>query len=116
MPQQVRIISRRNSAEWDRLVSDTVRAGRLGVEHDYFGITNEARADDVRKCLRTAGRHQGVGSRVYYVPCEGGDQGCRYGGPGCRFHVKYTVYPIEEARRYKQEQAKSAGSPPARSR
>jgi hypothetical protein len=112
VPSQVRIISRRNSAEWDRLVRQAMNYGAYGVEHDYFGITNEARADTVRKSIRTAGRHQGIGSRVFYEPCPG-PEGCQYGGPDCRFHVKYTIYPLEEARRYKAEQAhkgKPAGS------
>lgn len=63
--------------------------GRLGVEHDYFGCPHEARADEVRKYLRTAGRREGYGSRVFYERCPGGEAGCTYGGPECRYHVKY---------------------------
>lgn len=100
VPSQVRIISRRNSAEWDKLVRAAMRPRWLRTEHDYFGITNEDRAESVRKALRTAGRHQGVGSRVYYQPCDSPGS-CRYGGPDCRFHVKYTIFPLDEARAYK---------------
>lgn len=106
MPSQVRYIQRRNSAEWDALVR---AAGRLlGQENDYYGITNEARADEVRKYIRTAGRHVGVGSRVYYVPCD--QAGACRGGPECRYHVKYTIYPIDEARAFKARQAQTGAA------
>jgi putative component of toxin-antitoxin plasmid stabilization module len=108
VPSQVRIISRRNSGEWDKLIRDAMAPKRIRSEHDYFGITNEARAETVRKNLRTAGRHQGVGSRVYYQPCNS-PGACRYGGPECAYHVKYTVFPLDEARAFKAAKAQPQG-------
>lgn len=104
MPSQVRIISKRNSAEWDRYVRDAITSGRWGIEHDYFGCPNQANADHVRRCLRTAAQHQGVGKKVYYKECPSPGK-CRNGGPDCQYHVYYTIYDLEVARRYKQQQA-----------
>ena len=100
MPSQVRIISRRNSPRWD----DLVRGAQLGVEHDYYGCASEDRADTVRKCIRTAARHQGHGSKVYYKPCpEPG--ACANGGADCTHHVYYTLYDLDDARAYKAKQS-----------
>jgi hypothetical protein len=101
MPSKVRIISPRNSAEWDALVRDAMQRNAYRVEHDYFGIVTEERAEQVRKKLRTAAGHLGVGAKVFWTGC----QGCSNGGTDCRYHVKYTLYPLEEARAYKQQQA-----------
>lgn len=108
MPSQVRIISRRNSGEWDRLVREAMAAKRLRTEHDYFGITTEARAETVRRALRTAGRHQGVGAKVYYQECDSPGR-CAYGGPDCLYHVKYTIYPLDEARAFKARAGRDNG-------
>ena len=104
MPSQVRIISKRNSRQWDELVQDIITRGAFGQEHDYFGITDPERADSVRRAIRTAGKHLGVGSKVFWHECTG----CENGGPECKFHVSYTVYSMEEARKYKAGQAESA--------
>jgi len=102
MPSQVRIISRRNSPQWDDLVRSVAAA--LGVEHDYFGCATEERADEVRKKIRTAARHQGHGCKAYYKPCPS-PGACASGGPACTHHVYFTLYPIEAAREYKAKQA-----------
>ena len=104
MPQQVRIISRRNSPQWDDLVRDAIRSGRLKVEHDYYGCATEERADEVRKKIRTAAKHQGHGAKVYYKPCPAPGK-CTTGGPDCTHHVYYTIYDLDEARTYKAKQS-----------
>jgi hypothetical protein len=111
MPSRVRIISPRNSAEWDDLVRDVLNRGALGVEHDYFGITTEERADKVRRCIGTAGRHLGAGRKVYWKPCPA-PGACANGGPECKYHVYYTVYDLDVARAYKVKQAESNGQHP----
>ena len=104
MPSQVRIIREPNSSQWDDLVRDVLQRGAFGVEHDYFGITTQARADKVRRAIRTAGGHQGVGRKVYWKPCPTPGK-CANGGPECAFHVYYTVYDMDAARSYKADQA-----------
>lgn len=104
MPSQVRIIRERNSAQWDDLVRDVLQRVAWGVEDDYFGIETQARADKVRRAIRTAGGHQGCGRKVYWKECPTPGQ-CANGGPGCRFHVYYTLFPMDAARTYKAEQA-----------
>lgn len=101
MPNKVRIISRRNSRQWDDLVADVLSRGLLGQENTYCGITNAERADDVRRHIRTAGKHHQVGSKVFWYECKG----CRDGGQDCRYHVSYTLYDLAEARKYKTRQA-----------
>lgn len=104
MSSQVRIIRERNSPRWDDLVRQVVDRGAYGVEHDYFGVTTEDRADKIRRAIRTAGGHLGVGRKVYWKPCP--DLGkCRNGGSDCKFHVYYTIYDLDEARKYKAQQA-----------
>lgn len=109
MPHQVRIISRRNSPKWDDLVRGAL--GSLGIEYDYFGIANADRADAVRRGIRTAARHQGLGCKAFYGECKQ-PGACQDGGPDCRYHVYYTLYNLDEARKYKAQQA--SGGPPAR--
>jgi hypothetical protein len=103
MPSQVRIIRERNSAKWDDLVRDVISRGAFGVEHDYFGIISSERADKVRGHIRTAGKHQGVGSKVFWKECPAPGK-CANGGSDCKFHVYYTIYDLEEARSYKARQ------------
>lgn len=107
MPSQVRIISRRNSPKWDDLVRAALRS--LGVEHDYFGVANADRADTVRKSIRTAARHQGHGAKVYYKECPQ-PGACQDGGPDCQYHVYYTLYDLDEARKYKASQSGKASA------
>ena len=109
MPSQVRFIQARNSAQWDELVRQVLNGNRLGVEHDYFGIVNEDRADRVRRCIRTAAKHLGAGCKAYWKPCPA-PGACPHGGPDCKYHVYYTIYDMDAARKYKAEQAKATSS------
>lgn len=104
MPSKVRIIRERNSAKWDDLVRDAMQRNAYGSEHDYFGVVTAERADKVRRGIRTAAGHQGVGSKVFWKECPA-PGACANGGPDCKFHVYYTIYDIEEARKYKAQQA-----------
>lgn len=99
MPHQVKIIRERNSAQWDTLIRDVIQRQHHGVEHDYFGCVSEARADRVRRALRTAGKHLGVSVKAYWKPCPAPGK-CTAGGDGCSHHVYYTVYDMELARQY----------------
>lgn len=107
MATQVRIISRRNSAEWDHLVEDVLNRNALGTEHDYFGCASQERADAIRRHIRTAAKRKQVGSRVYWKPCPT-PGACANGGPGCTHHVYYTLFDMEVARQYKARQAEIA--------
>ena|SRR5215472_15336035 len=104
MPSQVRIIRERNSAKWDDLVRDLINRGAYGVENDYFGIATQDRADKIRRAIRTAGGHLGVGRKVYWKECPNPGR-CKNGGSDCKFHVYYTIYDLDEAREYKVKQA-----------
>ncbi len=104
MPSQVRIISRPNSRQWDDIIDQAAKTN-MRQENTYGGITNPERADEVRKKLRTAARHQNVASRVYWNECDGKGR-CKFGND-CAYHVYYTVYPIEEGREYKRQQSGS---------
>lgn len=104
MPNQVRIISKRNSAKWDDLVRDLLDAAGFEREHTYFGCINQERADSVRRCIRTAAKRRGVGSKVFWNPCPEAGR-CSSGGPDCQFHVFATFFDLEVARNYKTQQA-----------
>jgi hypothetical protein len=106
MPTQVRIISARNSAEWDRLVHGILTSGQLGKEQTYGGCTTQERADKVRRCIRTAARRQDVASKVYWRPCDTPGK-CQFGAD-CTHHVYITLYEMEGARQYKATQANQA--------
>lgn len=103
MPSQVRIISPRNSSRWDDLVRDVLRGGQLGQEQDYFGCVSQERADQVRRALRTASKHQGAGSKVFWYKCP--DPARCHGGAGCRYHVSWTIYDLDAARAYRASQS-----------
>ena len=105
MPNKVRIISKRNSRQWDELVADVIARGLYGQENTYLGITNQERADEVRRKFRTAGKRVPVGSKVFWYECKG----CKEGGQDCRYHVSWTLYPIDDARNYKTRQARKTG-------
>lgn len=102
MPNQVRIISPRNSAAWDELVTTLIDAGSWGKEQTYFGCTTQERADKVRRALRTAARRTGTATmKAFWYECRG----CNDGGPDCRYHVSFTLYDMDKARAYKARQA-----------
>jgi len=101
MPSQVRIISPRNSARWDTLIQGFIDAGAWKQQQTYFGCVSQDRADRVRRALRTAGKHLGIGVYAFWQECTG----CNDGGPGCRYHVNFSIHTMEEAREYKARQA-----------
>jgi len=101
MPNKVRIISQRNSAEWDNIIQSLMDAGAWKQEQTYFGITDPDRADSIRRAFKTAGKHKGVAVKSYWKECGG----CKDGGSDCRFHVHFTIYDMDEARNYKVKQA-----------
>lgn len=101
MPSQVRIISPRNSAQWDELIADAP----AGQENTYGGIASQQRADEVRRKLRTAGkRRDDIAAKVFWYECKD-KQRCKFGAD-CQYHVSYTVYPMDAARKYKARQAR----------
>ena len=102
MPSQVRIISGPRDQSWDRYVARLIQERGFGHERHYVGITDEKRADEVRRKLRTAGRHHGVSIKAFWLPCKG----CEHGGPDCAYHVSYTAYDLASARAYKGQQAR----------
>lgn len=104
MPSKVRIISPKNSSQWD----DLIRTAPMKTEHTYGGIVNNERADKVRRSLRTAGRHLGVAVKAFWSECDQPGQ-CQF-GDDCAFHVKYTVFSLDEARKVMAARAGQAGS------
>lgn len=105
MPSQVRIISKRNSAQWDDLVADVVGKRAWSTEHTYGGISSNERADQVRRAIVTAARRKNVGKKVFWYACADKPR-CKFGSD-CQYHVSYTIYPIEDARAYRAQQSKS---------
>lgn len=104
MPSQVRIISGTRNKAFDAYVQDVIDRGAWEKEHDYFGITNPERADEVRRRMKQAGNHLSVSVKAYWTGCNG----CKDGGPDCRYHVRYTIYDKDKARRYKASQARNS--------
>lgn len=102
MPSQVRIIAGPRDESWDRYIARLVQEAGFGHEREYFGITDEKRAETVRRKMRTAGRHHGVSVKAYWRPCNG----CDAGGEDCAYHVFYTAYDLASARAYRDRQAR----------
>jgi hypothetical protein len=98
MPSQVRIISPRNSAEWDRLVQSVIDAGQLRHEHTYGGISGEERADKIRRAIRTAAKHLGHASKVYWTECDSPGS-CAF-GDDCTHHVRFSIFSLDEGRQH----------------
>lgn len=96
MPTQVRIIAGPRDKSFDHFIQELLDEDGFGVEREYFGIEDQSRADLVRRKLRTAGRHLDVSVKAFWAEC----QGCPNGGPTCRYHVKFTAYDPDEARKY----------------
>lgn len=105
MATRVRIISQRDDS-WNHFISELVEEDGFGAERTYFGIGTRERAEEVRRKLRTAGKHHEVSVKAFWNECKG----CKEGGPDCRFHVKFSAYDPEDAKRYKAEQARHTGS------
>lgn len=104
MPNQVRIISARNSREWDNIIDGVRSRGEWKQEQTYGGVADEQRADKVRRCLRTAAKHLGIAAKVYWHQCDAKGK-CEFGSD-CGYHVKFTIYDLDEARNYKQQQGR----------
>lgn len=104
MPSQVRIISKRNSPDWDVKVAAWLADHGYGSEQVYGGITTQERADEVRKKIRTSARRLGHSAKVYWNPCDAKPGQCPY-DPGCTHHVKFSFYDPEAARGYKAQQS-----------
>jgi hypothetical protein len=106
----VRIISGPRNKSFDHYIEDIIGRGGWEIEHDYFGIQDEDGADFIRRKMRTAGRHMNppVAVKAFWKPCPGVDKGCELGGPECRYHVKFTVYNMELARKFKEKVQTSA--------
>lgn len=100
MATQVRIIAGPRNKAFDHYVSDIIDRGAWEQEHTYFGITEQERADYVRRKIRMAGRHMDppVAVKAFYYECPG----CQNGGPECRYHVSFTIFDMDEARAFKQ--------------
>lgn len=77
----------------------------FGAEREYYGITSEERAREVRQKFRTAGRHLQVSVKAFWSDCSG----CDNGGPDCRYHVHFSAYDPEKARAYMARKSKAAG-------
>lgn len=102
MPDKVRFVSPRNSADYDRLVTDLL-AKPLGTEQPYGGCTSQERADEVRAKTRTAARKQGYSCKAYWRACDKPGQ-CEWGAD-CTHHVLFTLYDPGAARNWKAQQA-----------
>lgn len=90
------VFYRRAAESFDHYIRDQVATDGFKVEWTYFGCETEARADEVRRGLRRAGQHLRVSVKVFITEC----QGCRHGGPECRYHVPFTSYDSQDARAY----------------
>lgn len=106
MPDRVRFIAGPRNTDWDDYVRRLVQERGYGHERQYVGITTRERADEIRRRLRTAGRHLGVAVKAFWQECEG----CEHGGEGCAFHVLYTAFHPDDARRYKARQTGRAST------
>ena len=104
MPTQVRIIAGPRNTSFDGHIRDLVDQEGYGAERLYFGITDQDRADKIRKAMKQAGRHLGHSVKAFWEPCSG----CQLGGRECRFHVRYSAYDPAVAKRYKAQQSAKA--------
>lgn len=104
MPHQVRIIAGPRNTSFDGHITELIQQEGYGAERIYFGVTNQDRAEKIRRGMRQAGRHLGHSVKAFWEPCSG----CKNGGRDCRFHIRYSAYDPEEAKRYKAQQATKA--------
>lgn len=98
----VRYVSRRGE-DFTGYIRAQVEQVGFGAELEYFGITDPARADEVRRGLRRAGKKLGVAVKAFTAGCDG----CRHGGPDCRHHVLFSTYDMEVARDYMRRKAEA---------
>lgn len=99
MPHRVRFIQKINR-EFDHFIADLLHEDGYETERVYFGITTKARAEEVRRGLRTAGRHNKVSVKAFWQECEG----CEDGGESCAYHVLFTAFDPDKAKEYKAHQ------------
>lgn len=102
MPHKVRIIAGPRNQDWDDYVRKLVEERGYAHERHYVGVPTQERADEVRRRLRAAGRHLGVAMKVFWSECNG----CEHGGQECAYHVRYTAYHPDDARKYKSRQSR----------
>jgi hypothetical protein len=103
MPSKVRIISRRDDS-FNHHIASLVEEDGFGAERTYFGIQTPERAEEVRRKMKTAGRHLEVSVKAYWRECEG----CPDGGPECRYHVQFSAYDPAEAKAFMARKAQAA--------
>jgi len=105
MPDKVRIVQRKDD-RFDDYLRDLVASRGYGHERIYAGVRAQEAADEIRRKLRAAGKHVGVSVRVFFEPCP--TPGHCKAGSDCAFHVRYTAFKIDDARRYKARQQRRA--------
>lgn len=104
MPDKVRIVQRKDR-RFDAYIEELITSRGYGHERAYAGVESQELAAEVRRKLRTAGRHLGVAVRAFWEPCS--KPGRCPAGASCRFHVRYAAFQLEDARTYK---AKASGN------
>lgn len=90
---------------WDHFITDLLSTAGLGHEREYYGITEEGRAREVRRHLLRAGRHHKVAVKAFWSACTG----CENGGADCRYHVHFSAYDKDVARDYMARKSQYAG-------
>jgi hypothetical protein len=103
MPDKVRYIQRKDE-RFDEYLRDLITAKGFGHERHYAGLVTQEEADEIRRKLRSAGKHLGVSVRVFWEPC--GKPGRCPAGGSCGFHVRYTAFRTADARAFKTRQAR----------
>lgn len=103
MPDKVRMIQRKD-LRFDDYVRKLVSEKGWGHERAYAGVASQEEADEIRRKLRAAGAHVGVSVKAFWERCPR-PKSCP-AGESCRFHIRYTAYKIEDARRYKAGQSR----------
>lgn len=100
--QRVRFISPRKES-FDAHIQRLVEKAGYGVPATYYGIEDAARADEVRRGLRRAGKRLGVAVKAFTAA----NLGCQR-HPDCQYHVLYTCYSLEDARRFMEAKRRAA--------
>lgn len=103
MPDKVRIIQRKDE-RYDDYIRSLVNDHGFGHERVYAGVATKERADEIRRRLRTAGKHLGVAVKVFYELCP--KRGRCGAGDGCVYHVRFSAFRNEDARAYKAGQSR----------
>ncbi len=103
------VVTGRRDKRWEDTLRDAVDSGGFGTEHDYYGCQDFDRALEVGRALRAAARSMKISCKAYAVPCDADP--CPGDDPGapCQWHVLFTCYGTQAARRYKIEQSRLPG-------